>query len=99
MSNYDYRDHKTPHGIVEERYDEDDNFVYCFTLYRPKNQTKPLTMEQIGEIIESLINQTDEFYCAYDTRNYSENIPINLPIEIAKFQAQLMQQKYKFLDE
>lgn len=56
-------------------------------------------MAQIGEIIETLINQTDEFHCAYDTRNYSENVPINLPIEIAKFQAQLMQQKYEFADE
>ena len=99
MSNYNYRDHKTPHGIVEERYDEDDNFIYYFTLYRPKEQTEPLTMAQIGEIIETLINQTDEFHCAYDTRNYSENVPINLPIEIAKFQAQLMQQKYEFADE
>lgn len=35
----------------------------------------------------------------YDNNTYKEEAPINLPLEIAKFQAQLMQQKYKFLDD
>ena len=41
MSHYDYRDHKTPHGIVEEEYDG--YFIYNFILYRPKDQTEPLS--------------------------------------------------------
>lgn len=99
MSNYDYRDHETPHGIVEERYNEYDKYIYQFTLYRPKNQTEPLTITQIGEIIETLIGDYDYLYYTYNTDTYLKEIPINLPLEIAKFQAQLMQQKYKFLDD
>lgn len=97
MSHYDYRDHKTPYGIVEEEYDE--YFIYNFILYHPKDQTEPLTMLQIGKIIDALIDNYYEISCIYDTDTYKEEIPINLPLEIAKFQAQLMQQKYKFLDD
>jgi hypothetical protein len=97
MSHYDYRDHKTPHGIVEEEYNG--YFIYNFTLHRPKDQNKPLTMSQIGEITEALIENYYEISCIYDVGTYKEEIPINLPLEIAKFQAQLMQQKYKFLDD
>ena len=96
MSHYDYRDHKTPYDIVEEEYD--DYFIYNFILYRPKDQTEPLTMPQIGEIIEALIENYYEISYVYDANTYNEEIPINLPLEIAKFQAQLMQQKYKFID-
>lgn len=97
MSNYDYRDHRTPHGIVEEEYNG--YFIYNFTLHRPKDQTEPLTMPQIGEIIEAIIENYYEISCIYDVDTYNEEIPINLPLEIAKFQAQLMQQKYKCLDD
>lgn len=97
MSHYDYHDHKTPHGVVEEEYEG--YYIYNFTLYRPKNQTEPLTMTQIGEIIEAIINHYYDICCIYDEDTYKEEIPINLPIEIAKFQAQLMQQRYKFFDE
>ena len=97
MSNYDYRDHETPYGIVEEQYNEYDKYIYQFTLYRPKDQTEPLTITQTGEIIETLIEHYDDF--TYSTNTYLEEIPINLPLEIAKFQAQLMQQKYKYLDD
>lgn len=97
MSHYDYRDHKTPYSIVEEEYDG--YFIYNFILYRPKDQTEPLTMPQIGEIIDALIDNYYETSCIYDADTYKEEIPINLPLEIAKFQAQLMQQKYKFLDD
>lgn len=97
MSHYDYRDHKTPYGIVEEEYDG--YFIYNFILYRPKYQTEPLTMPQIGEIIDAFIDNYYETSCIYDVDTYKEEIPINLPLEIAKFQAQLMKQKYKFLDD
>ena len=97
MSHYDYRDHKTPYGIVEEEYDG--YFIYNFILYRPKDQTEPLTMPQIGEIIDALIDNYYETSCIYDVDAYKEEIPINLPLEIAKFQAQLMQQKYKFIED
>lgn len=97
MSHYDYRDHKTPYGIVEEEYDG--YFIYNFILYRPKNQTEPLAIPQIGEIIEALIESYYEISYIYDNDTYKEEAPINLPLEIAKFQAQLMQQKYKFLDD
>lgn len=97
MSHYNYRDHKTPYGIVEEEYDR--YFIYNFILYRPKDQTEPLTMPQIGEIIDALIDNYYETSCIYDADTYKEEIPINLLLEIAKFQAQLMQQKYKFLDD
>ena len=99
MSHYNYREHETPYGIVEEQYNEYDKYVYQFTLYRPKDQTEPLTLSQIGEIIDALIDNYYETSCIYDTNTYKEEIPINLPLEIAKFQAQLMQQKYKFLDD
>ena len=56
-------------------------------------------MPQIGEIIDALIDNYYETSCIYDADTYKEEIPINLPLEIAKFQAQLMQQKYKFLDD
>lgn len=97
MSHYDYRNHKTPHGIVEEQYDG--YFIYNFTLYRPKDQTEPLTLSQIGEIIDTLIDHYYEISYIYDVDTYKEEIPINLPLEIAKFQAQLMQQKYKFRND
>lgn len=97
MSHYDYRAHKTPYGIVEEEYDR--YFIYNFILYRPKDQTEPLTMPQIGEIIDALIDNYYETSCIYDVDAYKEEIPINLPLEIAKFQAQLMQQKYKFIED
>lgn len=97
MSHYNYRDHKTPYGIVEKEYDG--YFIYNFILYRPKDQTEPLTMPQIGEIIEALIESYYEISYIYDNDTYKEEAPINLPLEIAKFQAQLMQQKYKFLND
>ena len=97
MSHYNYRDHKTPYGIVKEEYDG--YFIYNFILYRPKDQTEPLTMPQIGEIIDVLIDNYYETSCIYDNDTYKEEAPVNLPLEIAKFQAQLMQQKYKFLDD
>lgn len=56
-------------------------------------------MPQIGEIIETLIESYYEISYIYDNNTYKEETPINLPLEIAKFQAQLMQQKYKFLDD
>lgn len=54
-------------------------------------------MTQTGEIIETLIEHYDDF--TYSTDTYLEEIPINLSLEIAKFQAQLMQQKYKFIED
>lgn len=74
-------------------------FIYNFILYRPKDQTEPLTMPQIGEIIETLIESYYEINYIYDNDTYKEEAPINLPLEIAKFQAQLMQQKYKFIED
>lgn len=56
-------------------------------------------MPQIGEIIDALIDNYYETSCIYDVDAYKEEIPINLPLEIAKFQAQLMQQKYKFIED
>lgn len=97
MSSNNYRDHKTPYGIVEEEYN--DYFIYNFILYRPKDQTEPLTMTQIGEIIDTLIDNYYETTYVCDVDTYNEEIPINLPLEIAKFQAQLMQQKYKYLND
>lgn len=97
MSHYDYREHKTPHGIVEEEWNG--YFVYNFTLYRPKDQTVPLTMTQIGEIIEALVDQYYQTSCVYDDSTYEDEIPINLPLEIARFQAQLMQQQYEFAED
>ena len=55
MSNYDYRDHKTPHGIVEERYDEDDNFIYYFT--NPRSQGGP-RFQSGEELANSVGKQT-----------------------------------------
>lgn len=97
MSHYDYREHETPHGVVEEEWNG--YFVYNFTLYRPKDQTIPLTMTQIGEIIEALVDQYYQTSCVYDDSTYEDEIPINLPLEIARFQAQLMQQQYEFAED
>lgn len=83
MSNYNYREHETPYGIVEEQYNEYDKYIYQFTLYRPKDQTEPLTITQTGEIIETLIEHYDDF--TYSTNTYLEEIPISLPLEIANF--------------
>ena len=97
MSHYNYRNHKTPHGIVEEKYDG--YFIYIFILHCPKDQTKPLTLSQIGEITDAFIDNYYEISYIYDNNTYKEEAPINLPLEIAKFQAQLMQQKYKFIED
>ena len=74
--------HKTPYGIVKSYYSPTDDEVYDFTLYRPKDQTEPLTMTQIGEIIEDVENRLD-----ITTESTA--------LKLIAFMAQLMQQKYE----
>jgi len=59
-------------------------------------------VKQVGgtaELIEALIESYYEISYIYDNDTYKEEAPINLPLEIVKLQAQLIQQKYKFLDD
>lgn len=78
--------HNTPYGIVKSYYNPTDDEVYDFTLYRLKDQAEPLTMAQIGEIIEGVENRMS------DTTE-------NAPLRLIGFMAQLMQQHYKVVDK
>ena len=77
---------ETPYGTVETHYSEDEDICTSFKCYR--SNTKPLTLAEIGEIIEAVYNYYDytygDFWC----------IPKNFHLEIPLFQAKLMQQKY-----
>lgn len=83
---------ETPYGTVETNYNENEDICTSFEFYRPSNQTKPLTLAEIGEIIEAIYKYYDytygDFWC----------IPKNFHLEIPLLQAKLMQQKYKRKD-
>ena len=79
---------KTPYGTVETNYNEYEDICTSFKFYHPHDQTSPLTITEIGEIIEAIYSYYDytygDFWC----------IPKNFHLEIPLFQAKLMQQKY-----
>lgn len=79
---------QTPYGDVETAYIDNEDVCTSFEFYRPKDQTKPLTLAEIGEIIETIYNHYDYSYGDF------WYIPKNFHLEIPLFQAKLMQQKY-----
>lgn len=79
---------ETPYGDVQTFYIKNEDICTSFKLYRPKDQTNPLTLTEIGEIIEAIYN-----YYEYSQSNFW-CIPKNFYLEISLFQAKLMQQKY-----
>lgn len=81
---------ETPYGTVETHYNEDEDICTSFEYYR--STTKPLTLAEIGEIIEAIYNYYDYSY------NNPESIPKNFHLEIPLLQAKLMQQKYNRKD-
>lgn len=58
---------KTPYATVETSYNEDEDICTSFEYYH--STTKPLTLAEIGEIIEAI--------CKY--YNYSYNNPYSIP--------------------
>lgn len=70
----------------------DVNVSICTSFEYYRSTTKPLTLTEIGEIIEAVYNYYDYSY------NNPENIPKNFHLEIPLFQAKLMQQKYNRKD-
>lgn len=78
---------KTPYGTVETSYNEDEDICTSFGFHR--SSTEPLTLAEIGEIIEAI----------YKYYNYSYNnpwvVPKNFHLEIPLLQAKLMQQHRK----
>jgi len=81
---------ETPYGTVETHYNEDEDICTSFEYYR--STTKPLTLAEIGEIIDAIYDYYDYSY------NNPENIPKNFHLEIPLLQAKLMQQKYNRKD-
>lgn len=77
---------ETPHGTVETSYNEDEDICTSFNFH-PSN-TKPLTLAEIGEIIEAIYKYYDYSY------NNPWAVPKNFHLEIPLLQAKLMQQKY-----
>lgn len=78
--------YKTPYGIVKSYYSPADDEIYDFTFYRLKDQDLPLTMAQVGKIIEDVENSL-----AVTTEN--------TPLRLIAFMAQLMQQRYDVVDK
>lgn len=78
---------EAPYGTVETSYNEDEDIGTSFGFHR--SSTEPLTLAEIGEIIEAIYNYYDysygDFWC----------IPKNFHLEIPLFQAKLMQQHRK----
>lgn len=74
---------KTPYGTVETSYNEDEDICTSFNFY-PSN-TKPLTLAEIGEIIEAIYKYYDYSY------NNPWAVPKNFHLEIPLFQTKLMQ--------
>ena len=84
---------ETPYGNVQTFYRENEDICTSFELYRPKNQTKPLTLTEISEIIETIYSYYDY---TYDDFWY---IPKNFHLETPPFfQAKRIQQKYNRKD-
>ena len=81
---------ETPHGTVKTNYSEDEDICTSFECYR--SSTEPLTLAEIGEIIEAIYKYYDYSY------NNLWAVPKNFHLEIPLFQAKLMQQKYKRKD-
>ena len=81
---------ETPYGTVETHYNEDKDVCTSFEFYR--SNTEPLTLAEIGEIIETIYNYYDYSY------NNPYSVPKNFHLEIPFFQAKLMQQKYNRKD-
>lgn len=81
---------ETPHGTVETNYNEDEDICTSFNFH-PSN-TKPLTLAEIGEIIEAIYKYYDYSY------NNPWAVPKNFHLEIPLLQAKLMQQKYNRKD-
>lgn len=77
---------ETPYGTVETHYSEDEDICTSFECYR--STTKPLTLAEIGKIIEAVYNYYDYTY------DNPWTVPKNFHLEIPLFQAKLMQQKY-----
>lgn len=81
---------ETPYGTVETHYSENEDICTSFDFH--PSTTKPLTLPEIGEIIEAIYNYYDysygDFWC----------IPKNFHLEIPLLQAKLMQQKYNRKD-
>lgn len=94
--NPNYKEHCTPYGVVKKSYDKDNDVISLMTLFRPEKQTEPLTMAQIGEIIETIYD--DYYYNMWSRDFWSYELPSNFHEELMYFQAQLMQQKYETVD-
>lgn len=77
---------ETPYGTVKTNYSEEEDICTSFECYR--STTKPLTLAEIGEIIEAIYNYYNYSY------NNPYSVPKNFHLEIPRFQAKLMQQKY-----
>lgn len=78
---------KTPYGTVETNYSENEDICTSFECHR--SNTDPLTLTEIGEIIEAIYN-----YYYYSYGNFW-CIPKNFHLEIPLLQAKLMQQHRK----
>lgn len=78
---------ETPYGTIETHYSEDEDICTSFKFYR--STTKPLTLAEIGEIIETIYNYYDYTY------NNPWAVPKNFHLEIPLLQAKLMQQQRK----
>lgn len=51
---------ETPHGTIETSYNEDEDICTSFECYR--STTNPLTLAEIGEIIEAIYKYYDYSY-------------------------------------
>lgn len=78
---------ETPYGTVETHYSEDEDIYTSFEYYR--STTKPLTLAEIGEIIEGIYKYYDYSY------DNPWTVPKNFHLEIPLLQAKLMQQHRK----
>lgn len=94
--NPNYKEHHTSYGVVKKSYDKDSDVISLMTLFRPKKQTEPLTMAQIGEIIETIYD--DYYYNMWSRDFWGYELPSNFHEELVYFQAQLMQQKYETVE-
>lgn len=78
---------ETPYGTVETSYNENEDICTSFNFH-PSN-TEPLTLAEIGEIIETIYNYYDYSY------DNPLAVPKNFHLEIPLLQAKLMQQQRK----
>ena len=78
---------ETPYGIIETHYNEYEDICTSFKWH--PSTTKPLTLTEIGEIIETIYKYYDYSY----DNPYS--VPKNFHLEIPLLQAKLMQQHRK----